>query len=129
MIFVSRNGSLHKPSPTASEAAGLRTSCRILRIGPLVHRGVLHIHRRSPTSVILVSNNVWLVLAAGRPTLLGTTGQENNFYLHYLKIIHKQSTPIGLFESSFLHKPSMPIVLFKYPFRSPLSQNTANFDQ
>ena len=113
VIIVPRKGSLHQPSPKMPGVSGLRTSHHTLCIGLPVNHCMLHIHCCSTAAIIPVSTNMWLVLTAGRPPLLGHTGQENKLYPQDLDSIHKQSTPTDLFESSPLQKPSTPIVLFE----------------
>ena len=79
VIFVTIKLSIHQNYPTASEVTCLLTPEHPLRISPMVHHGVMHIHRFSPIIVIPVSANMWLVLADGYPPLLGPIGQESNF--------------------------------------------------
>ena len=73
VIFLLRKGFLHRPSPIGLEEAGLNTSSSPLFIGTTVNHGEMYPYSRSPTAIIPVSSNMWLVLAAGRPPLSGST--------------------------------------------------------
>ena len=129
VIFVPRKGYLRQPSPEKPEVSVLCKFQHTFCIGPDVHCILLYIHTCSLATVITVSTNMWLMLAAGHPPLSGPIGQERKIYPQNLDIIHKQSIPIYLFESSPLHKPIKPTFLSEYFIIDPWRQNTANFSR
>ena len=128
-FFVPIKGSLHHPLSMTPESTGLCKSRHPLRIGTKVHQGVINIHHHYHVAVIPVSSKTRLVLAAGCPPLSGPTGQEKKSYPQNLDNIHKQITPIVLFESYLIHQPSTPTVLFESSIWAPLTQNTAKCAQ